>query len=201
MAADSKYQKFVFDLEKRRFVGRFEAMYASEEAEGFDSWHQDDVTTLQKRVSLAILGEREYPRVLDFGCGKGAFTHLLKKGDNRVLGVDLSKTAVAKAAARYPDIEFRALPSSRLPALKGRFDLAVAMEVLSYIEDWRKTVAALAHRASYLYVTLHIPENPIGFVKSFDELRGALRRHGTIVAEAVLDGRVLCALVKTRPGR
>lgn len=201
MAVESKYQKFVFDLEKRRFVGRFEAMYASEEAEGFDSWQQDDVTTLQKRVSLAILGDRPYPRVLDFGCGKGAFTRLLKKGGNRVVGVDLSKTAVAKAAARYPDIEFRALSAGRLSSLKGRFDLAVAMEVLSYIKDWRRTLAALARKASYLYVTLHVPENPIGFVKSFDELRAALRGQGTIVAEAVLDGRVLCALVKTRPGR
>lgn len=201
MSRDSKYQKFVFDLKKRRFIGRFETMYAREDAEGFDSWHQDDVTTLQKRVSLALLGGRSFSSVLDFGCGKGAFTHLLKKENNRVVGVDLSKTAIAKARARYPGIEFRALAASRLPAVKGRFELAVAMEVLSYIKGWRKTLADLARKASYLYVTLYVPKDPIGFVKSFEELRAALSEHGTIVSEAVLDGRVLCALVKTRSGR
>lgn len=201
MSDDSEYQKYVFDLKRRRFVGRFEEMYAREDAEGFDSWHQDDVTTLQKRVSLAILGAYSFASVLDFGCGKGAFTHLLKTKNNRVLGVDLSRTAIRKASARYPDIEFRALPGGRLSSVAGRFELAVAMEVLSYLKDWRAALAVLARKASYLYVTLYVPRDALGFVKSFEELRAALSGHGTIVSEALLDGRVLCALVKTRSGR
>ena len=33
------YHKFVFDKDKRKFLGEFEGMYKSEEQEGFDSWN------------------------------------------------------------------------------------------------------------------------------------------------------------------
>ena len=60
---------------------------------------------------LEALGER--PRViLDFGCGTGGTTALLKEvlGGERVIGVDVSSgsLSVAEARSRGDDIEFRA---------------------------------------------------------------------------------------------
>jgi SAM-dependent methyltransferase len=196
-----KYQKFVFDISKRRFVGRFESMYAAEDRQGFDSWQQDTLTTLQKRVSLAVLDAYNFDSILDFGCGKAAFTHLLKKANNRVLGTDMSPTAIKKARVRYPDIEFRVLAGKNLPALKEHFDLAVAMEVFSFIPGWRQVLKDLARKADRLYVTLHVPPNPIGFVPDFESLRVALRAEGEIETELILDNRVLCALVKVHRRR
>lgn len=196
------YHRFVFDSDARRFVGAFEEMYRHEDMEGYDSWHQDAVDTLARRISLAVLGGREYARVLDVGCGKGAFTSLLKTKTNHVLGVDLSETAVAKAAARYPDIEFRVLHTERLVELASeRFDLACATEVLSYIEDWRGAIATLARLASRLFVTLYLPRDPIGFVKSFDDLRDEVSRHCTIEADVLLNGdQILLLAAAPRTG-
>src|SRR5262245_10047721 len=101
------YHRFVFDAGRREFVGQFEAMYQAAEQEGFDSWFQEDLTRLDKVLSRALLEGYAFPRVLDIGCGKGAFTHLLYRPGGTVIGTDLSATAVARARAKYPDIDFR----------------------------------------------------------------------------------------------
>jgi SAM-dependent methyltransferase len=183
------YHRFVFDAGRRRFVGQFEEMYQREQVEGYDSWHQENVDTLARRVSLAMLADRVYPRILDVGCGKGAFTSLLKTDTNHVVGIDVSTTAIAKAAGRYPGIDFRVLPTERLEELAGTpFDLVCAVEVLSYLSDWRDTLETMGRLAGRLFVTLYLPADPIGFVKSFDELRDEVSRSFTIEAEALLNG-------------
>jgi len=35
-----------------------------------------------------------FDSLLDIGCDKGVFTHLLKKRNNTVLGTDISETAI-----------------------------------------------------------------------------------------------------------
>ena len=42
------YHKFVFDIKHRKFVGKFEEMYASEKEQIFDSWHQEDSRFIAK---------------------------------------------------------------------------------------------------------------------------------------------------------
>ena len=49
-----KYHCYVFDTEKRVFKGEFEKMYANEDIQGFDSWHQDDLSTLFVSLSLSV---------------------------------------------------------------------------------------------------------------------------------------------------
>ena len=103
----SEYHPYVFDEQRRRFVGKFEEMYQAETEKGFDSWCQDDVRHIERHICLNILGRYNFNRILDVGCGKGAFSQFLKKQNNHVLGIDISETALAVATARYPDIEFR----------------------------------------------------------------------------------------------
>jgi SAM-dependent methyltransferase len=187
------YHRFVYDTERRAFVGAFEDMYAAEDAEGFDAWHQEDLSTLPRQVALGILRALAPRSALDFGCGKGAVSAFLARAGADVVGLDVSPTAVAKARERVPGARFEA---GGLDALGDeRFDLAVAMEVLSLIEDWRGALAGLAERADRLFVTLWLPPDPIGFVKSFDELRDALRAVGTIEHDVVVDGDQVMAVV------
>lgn len=103
----AKYHPYVFDTAERQFVGRFEEMYQDEREKGFDSWQQDDLRPVDLKICLDILGQYNFSKVLDVGCGKGAFTQHLKKANNEVLGLDLSPTAIQRATARYPDIVFR----------------------------------------------------------------------------------------------
>ena len=102
----AKYHKYVFDLENRKLVGDFETMYQNESKENFDSWHQDDARQLQRKIDLVILEDYNFEKIIDLGCGKGNLTHLLKKKNNTVLGIDISQTAVNIAQERFPDIDF-----------------------------------------------------------------------------------------------
>lgn len=105
----AKYHKYVFDIEQRRFIGDFETMYRNEAKENFDSWHQDDTRQLQRKIDLAILEDYNFDKILDIGCGKGSLTHMLKKKNNQVRGIDISQTAINIATERFPDIDFEYL--------------------------------------------------------------------------------------------
>jgi predicted TPR repeat methyltransferase len=150
------YHRFVFDTAHRRFVGDFETMYAVEDAEGFDSWYQDD-DHLSRRLALAVLAGYDFERILDFGCGKGTFAARLKTSRNDVVGVDISPTAIAKATARHPECRWMVLGPNGLDDLREHFDLALATEVFSYLEDWRSVVARLSELAERLWITLYLP--------------------------------------------
>lgn len=180
------YHPFVFDEKKRTFVGRFEEMYQSERTAGFDSWHQEDSRNLTRRLCLALLDETNFASVLDVGCGKGAFTHRLKKQNNRVVGIDISPTALEAARGRFKDIEFSSADLVHdLDALNGlgMFDLVVCLETLSYLENWRDVLERFSQIASHCLLSLYIPENPIGFVKSADQLASEFGRHFAVVED------------------
>jgi len=103
------YHKYVFNADKREFVGSFEEMYQNEQIDNFDSWHQEDSRQLQRKIALSILEEYNFQSIVDVGSGKGALTHLLKKRNNQVIGLDISPTAVEQAKARFPDIQFSSI--------------------------------------------------------------------------------------------
>lgn len=179
------YHRYVFDIEGRRFVGDFESMYRSEMTEAFDSWHQEDSRQLNRQVALSFFGTTNFGTVLDLGCGKGSLTHQLKRRNNRVIGIDVSQTAVDVAQARFPDIEFAVHDVSRCNAIDplvdkalgpgSRFDLTVIAECLSYIERWKEVLNELAARSRFLIITLYLPQDPIGFVKSRSDLLEAVQ--------------------------
>src|SRR5437879_362635 len=123
------YHRFVFDTERRRFVGDFEEMYRREDAEGYDSWSQEDLGSVDKRLSLAIVDGVPAQRILDVGCGKGAFTSLLAQPGREVVGVDISSTAVEKASERWPDVSFHVGAVDDLEqAAPGGFDLVSTID-------------------------------------------------------------------------
>ena len=49
------YHRFVYDEERRVVVGAFEEMYERESVEGFDSWHQEDLSQNWRRLALALI--------------------------------------------------------------------------------------------------------------------------------------------------
>ncbi len=101
------YHKYVFNIKERKFVGDFEKMYANEDNKNYDSWFQEDMSHLGRQFSLLLINRYNFNSILDIGCGKGSFTSLLKKNNNIVTGIDISETAIKKAKAKYPRVEFR----------------------------------------------------------------------------------------------
>jgi trans-aconitate methyltransferase len=105
-----------------------------------------------------------------------------------VLGVDLSETAIAKARERHPGVEFEAMRVESLGDLLPRhFELVVAMEVLSYVEDWPGALDLFRRLGDRLLVTLYLPPDPIGYVKSFDDLMREVGRRYEIEAEVLVN--------------
>lgn len=180
------YHQYVFDTAKRLFVGNFEQMYKNEEGEHFDSWHQEDCTLLNVRMSLTILDAYQFPSILDVGCGKGVLTHLLKKKNNDVVGIDLSQTAILKARTAFPQVDFRVLDAQLIESLGRTFDLIVVMEILSYLEDWQAFLERCSRMTSFLFIKLYVPPDPIGFVKSFNELTREVEKHFEIVTHVLM---------------
>lgn len=176
----AKYHDYVFDLENRKFLGQFEEMYREESSSGFDSWHQDDSRWLSRKICLSVLEQWNFKSIVDFGCGKGQFTHMLKRRNNSVLGVDVSPTAIKIAKERFPDIDFSVSDINDLGMLDAllcrhveqwsAIELCVVSECLSYLTDWQKVLEKIAARTDYLLISLYIPVNPIGYVKSVDSL-------------------------------
>lgn len=183
----AKYHKYVFDLENRKFIGNFETMYKKVLQENFDSWHQDDTRQLQRKIDLAILEEYNFEKIIDIGCGKGSLTHLLKKKNNHVLGIDISETAVGIAKERFPDIDFIATDVNKIENFTsliekiGRIDFIFTSEVFSYLSNWKALLIKIAERSEYFMISLYIPENPIGYVKSEEELIEEVEKHFQII--------------------
>jgi SAM-dependent methyltransferase len=193
------YHKYVFSLEEQRFRGDFDEMYKNEDKEGFDSWFQDDVTHPVRQIALALLDRYNFARVLDVGCGKGTFTHLLKKHNNQVKGLDVSPSALAKARARYPAIEYEERDLNRIETLgPDRFDLTVAMAVLYYLENRRGVLRAIAGVSDRFFTTLYIPPQTLGFIKNIDEFLEEAARHFDGETEVVLNRHTLIWLGRSK---
>ncbi len=175
----AKYHSYVFDIENRKFVGNFEEMYQNESKQIFDSWHQEDSRQIQRKVALSLLENFNFSHIVDLGCGKGSVTHLLKKLNNKVLGIDISETAIKFAQERYPDVAFLTADINNLEVLENileeankheKVDLVFAIEVFSYLSNWQEILALLAKHTDFVLVCLYLPENPIGFVKTPEDM-------------------------------
>ena len=76
-------------------------------------------------------------RVLDVGCGPGAFTRLLvdRVGASAVAAVDPSEAFVEAAQARFPGVDVRRAVAEDLPYADGIFDAALAQLVVHFMVD------------------------------------------------------------------
>jgi trans-aconitate methyltransferase len=192
-----KYHDYVF--QRGQFVGNFEAMYQNEDLMGYCSWYQDDMRDLGYQLSFTILAQYNFNSILDLGCGEGMFTSLLKKKNNHVTGVDISPTAIKKAEARFKDIVFF-VGDINTEVFLQRYDLVVLREVLSYVENWREVLKSLVNISKYIFVSLDLPENPRGFIKSFGELIAEMSLYYEIITmvEITTAGKQILILGKVK---
>ena len=187
------YHKYVFDEQNKRFKGEFEQMYIAEQTEDFDSWHQDDVSFLDKQLCLQLVKQSNFNTIVDIGCGKGAFTHLMKTEDNSVVGLDISHEAVSIAGKRYKDIEFLTADinlSDWVNILNQKLatgtnnvcvDCIVCLETLSYVKTWKENIQDFSGLGKFALIKLFIPDDPIGYIKSRDKLIREFNKHFDVI--------------------
>ena len=88
---------------------------------------------LRRDFAISALAGRA--RVLDVGCGAGAFSGAFAQAGFAVAGVDVAAEALRRARAAFPAIEFVAAGESDLPFADGSFDGAWIGEVLEHVQD------------------------------------------------------------------
>jgi SAM-dependent methyltransferase len=75
-------------------------------------------------------------RVLDLGCGEGAFTAALAEAGTEGVGVEVAARAVERARAAHPGLDFRHVAiDAPLPFEDASFDAVWVSEVLEHVAD------------------------------------------------------------------
>ncbi len=87
---------------------------------------------------VSLLPDRQFQNTLDLGCGIGLLSQRLAAHSKKVLGLDVSKVAIAAARQRLAGVDniaFDQADVTNLPAqLDGAFDLVVVADVLYYLQ-------------------------------------------------------------------
>lgn len=147
----------------------------SYEHDAMASWTED-----MKRRIRELVRSLELPAAgtaLDYGCGSGALTEVLREAlppGWKVRGADISSTAIGKATRRFPRCEFFTLEDGRLPA--GAFDFVFTHHVLEHVYDLEKSLDEIAGSMKPVSSMLHIL--PCGNEGSFEHGIAALRADG-----------------------
>ena len=157
-SVSARYQDYV--IRNGEYIGRFEDMYSNASD---IPWHQDETANaIFSDLTVAILKKRQVASLLEVGCGMGFMAARLKSEIpelTRVVGLDISPTAAAKATAMFPDIEFRA---GTLDSWRGgeTFDVVVSKDVLWYVlDDLSGYLAGLAGRSHrWVYIGQSFPD-------------------------------------------
>lgn len=194
MTKKKNYHKYVFNIDKRQFVGNFEDMYKKEST---DPWYSSDLSSDAKKIHSAILSNYNFNSILDYGCGKGVFTHTLKKNNNKIYGVDISRNVIKKAKLMYGHlVNFSTTFESKW--VKKKYDLIVCLEVLSYVKNYKQLLKKFSVRGNYLYLSLYIPKDPIGFVKNFNELINNVKINYSIKNKILYNDDSIFLLAKSK---
>ncbi len=122
------------------------AFYEARFARGYmDRWEADRHARLCDVLAGIELPPRA--RVLDFGCGSGSLTRLLRQRwpEAELHGADISRTAVQHAQERLADsgATFHELDETFVRDHAGRFDFVFSHHVLEHVFDLGATVAEL----------------------------------------------------------
>ncbi len=87
--------------------------------------------------------------ILDFGCGRGAWTPILRQRfpNARITGLDVSEAAVERAASDFPDATFAAFDGDLAPYDDRAFDLVFSYHVLEHVLSLEETAAEMSRLA------------------------------------------------------
>lgn len=142
---------------------------------------------IKKKIIWRMLEPLQGLRILDLGCGGGAYTCLLEK-KNRVVALDLSFVSVKKVAQLREQDGMNVMgPVFPLPFKEGVFDAVVAFDVLEHIQQDSDAVLEIRRilkpGGSLLFV---VPED-MRLFSPIDIANGHFRRYSSESIRALLE--------------
>jgi SAM-dependent methyltransferase len=103
--------------------------------------HPSQVWTsgLERRLALMRRYVKlEGARVLDIGCGVGAFVRRLREFTPQVCGTDVDRESVLRGVEQVPDLALAV--GERMPFRDGSFDVILLHEVLEHVDNDLETL-------------------------------------------------------------
>jgi SAM-dependent methyltransferase len=153
-----------------------------------DLWARGDYWQLEtspfERAKYAreieMLGDRRYGRVLEVGCGAGAFTRMLAAVSDQILAVDVSPVAIERArrAPATAGVEFRVMNIMSAGLDAAAYDLVVMSETVYYL-GWLYSFFDVAWLAERLFDTVR-GDGRLLMANTFGESLGYLLRPSVI---------------------
>jgi SAM-dependent methyltransferase len=155
------------EIAKNFYEERYEKGY-------MDEWPQE-----KKERIFDIIRNFNLPQkglALDFGCGNGVFSEVLKKAlpGWEIFGCDISENAIVNAKNRCPDCTF--FVSDDEQSVDIKFDLIFSHHVLEHVYDIDKTMLEMSNLSksiSSIFIVL-----PCGNEDSFEYNISSLRVDG-----------------------
>ncbi|MBL7849468.1 MAG: class I SAM-dependent methyltransferase [Cyclobacteriaceae bacterium] len=131
---------------------KYDRRFSSGYLESWPAWKKARVRKILSSLGLKS-GEQ---RGLDFGCGRGEFTRIIKDElpDWRIDGADVSGVAVSIAHNNVPDCRFFVLNVESSD--KGQYDFIFSHHVLEHVEDIDSTISQIAEMCKPGALMLHI---------------------------------------------
>ncbi len=133
---------------------------------GYDRWSAtydvtpNPVVALDRRVTPGALAARAGERVVDAGCGTGAYLAILSRARSRPVGLDVSRGMLSVARRRAPLAALaQADLGDRLPLRPRAFDAVLSALVSEHLTDLRRffteAFAALRRGGRLVFSAFH----------------------------------------------
>ncbi|MBU1042923.1 MAG: class I SAM-dependent methyltransferase [Candidatus Omnitrophica bacterium] len=162
-------------MEKEKILEDFKNYYDQRYSTGYNpQWPIE-----QKQRIFELIKTLDLPKkgsVLDFGCGRGEFTRVIKQAlpEWDVWGIDISAIAIESAQKSCPECLFSVL--SDISAVNQKFDLVFSNHVLEHIDNldqtWSEMNQLFKQKAWFLLVL------PCGNKGSFEYKLSMLHKNG-----------------------
>ncbi len=159
----------LYDLE--RSIDFYESRYEHGYMEDYPSQVKQRIFEIIRDLGLPERGE-----ALDFGCGNGVLTDVIRQAlpSWKIFGTDLSATAISNAKARFPECTFVEKDDPRLK--QHSFDFLFSNHVIEHVFDVGSILNQMDEALKLRCFVLHIL--PCGNAGSYEYNLCRLRKDG-----------------------
>jgi len=126
MKEDEKNSKKVYNLIAKEYHKHRTELHPN-------GWFYNEL--LEMPSFFELLGNVKDKKILDFGCGTGIHSKILKEKGANVKGFDISPEMVEIAKKENPNLDLRVGSGYDIP-FSEKFDIVIASLVMHYISDW-----------------------------------------------------------------
>lgn len=170
-------------MDKQAHQHRYDLRYAGDYMDGdaYSRWVHEGLATRRVRETLEAIPISP-SSLLDYGCGQGKWTELLKRlyPSAKITGIDVSQVAVEKAAHKYPECRFLSFDGERAPLDDEGFDLIFTFHVLEHVLDVHESISDISRLLKPGGCACII--FPCGNRGSFEERLVSLMKQGRILS-------------------